>query len=111
MLDKIKEQNSKKIVDHFNNFFKGKYEVECNWGFPMLVLSFSSSEKSLNNFWKITIDVVTTGFNVDMKSYSVVEGKESPEWSGIDSQTLGFIMQETLKISKEIFSIEEVPNP
>ena len=107
MLDKIKEQNSKKIVDHFNSFFKGKYIVECSWGFPALVLTFSSTEGNINNFWKITIDTVTTAFNVDMKSYTVIDGKENPQWSGIDSQTLAFIMQETLNISKQIFNIDE----
>jgi hypothetical protein len=42
-----------------------------------------------------------------MKSYTVIDGKENPQWSGIDSQTLAFIMQETLNISKQIFNIDE----
>jgi hypothetical protein len=42
-----------------------------------------------------------------MKSYTVIDGKETPQWSGIDSQTLAFIMQETLNISKQIFNIDE----
>jgi hypothetical protein len=42
-----------------------------------------------------------------MKSYTVVDGKESTQWSGIDSKTLAFIMQETINVSKQIFTIEE----
>jgi hypothetical protein len=68
---------------------------------------FNSSKGDLNNSWRITLDVLTTAFSVDCKAFRVVDEKEISEWSGINSQTLAFIIQETLKISKQIFSVEE----
>jgi hypothetical protein len=47
MLNQVKEKNSQMFVDHFNEVFGGKFNVECEWGFPVMMLQLSTKEESI----------------------------------------------------------------
>jgi len=111
MLEKVKEKNSKVFVSHFNEAFGEKFEVECDWGFPVLVLEFASKNVDYKINWKIAIDVTKPDYTLQTFAARVSgEGDDkvfTPEYATIDKATIEFIVGRSIMLSNNLFPQEE----
>jgi len=114
MLDKIKEQYGKVYEDHFNHVFEGKFDVQCEWGFPVLALLISSKNVEVKSHWRIAVDVTSQDFTLSSKAYKVEESELeledaalTPEWTSIDKTTLNFIVDRVVLISEQLFGEQQ----
>jgi hypothetical protein len=107
MLDLLQQKNKNLFIEHFTKSLGEKYTVDCIWGFPSLQLIIASKDQPINNTWRVTIDVTTKAFALETKSFKLKDEVEVAEWSGIDSATIGFLINESVKVSNQIFNVEE----
>lgn len=114
MLDKVKEQYGAVYEEHFNHVFEGRFDVKCEWGFPVLALLISSKNVEVKSQWRIAVDVLSKDFTLSSKAYrlelSRLELEDElpvPEWTSIDKTTLDFIIERVVLISQKVFGEQE----
>lgn len=111
MLEKVKQKNSKLFVDHFNQVFEDKFEVQCEWGFPVLGLEFTSKNPEYRINWKMAIDVTKPDYTLQTFAARISgEGEEevlTPEYATIDKTTIEFIVGRAMMLSNNLFPQEE----
>jgi hypothetical protein len=110
MLDQVKEKNSKIFVDHFNEVFGERFDVTCDWGFPVVGLEFGSKNPEYEINWRIAIDVVKPDYTLQTFAARVSgEGEEktlTPEYATIDKATIDFIVGRSVMLSNNLFGQE-----
>ena len=109
MLDQVKQKNAQIFIDHFNEVFGGKFDVECEWGFPVMILQFSSKNEEFVVKWRITVDVTKPDYTLQTYSAKIEEDKEIPQFATIDKTTLEFILTRAIMLSQSLFP-QEKPN-
>jgi hypothetical protein len=106
MLNQVKEKNSQMFVDHFNEVFGGKFNVECEWGFPVMMLQLSTKEESITVRWRLSIDVTKPDYTLQTFA-SKLEGEvEVPQFATIDRAALEFIVGRSMMLSNNLFPQE-----
>lgn len=110
MLEEVREQYGKVYEDHFNHVFEERFDVKCEWGFPILALLISSKSAEVKSHWRIAIDVTNEDFTLSSKAYRLEssrlefeDGLPVPEWTSIDKTTLNLIVERVVLISQQIF--------
>jgi hypothetical protein len=106
MLDQVKQKNAKMFVDHFNEVFGGKFDVECEWGFPVMMLQFSTKEESVTVRWRITIDVTKPDYTLQTYAAKLDGETEIPQFATIDKTALDFIVGRSMMLSNNLFPQE-----
>jgi len=111
MLDQVKEKNSKIFIEHFNQVFGEKFKVECDWGFPVLSLSFKSQTEERQVHWILTMNVVKSDYTLQTLAAKISgEGEEktfTPEYAVVDKTTIDFILERSIMLSNNLFSQEQ----
>jgi hypothetical protein len=107
MLDSIQTKNKNLFIEHFTKALGDKYVIDCIWGFPSLQLTIASKDQPIKSIWRVTLDVTTKAFALETKAFKLKEEVEVSEWTGIDSATIGFLINESIKVSNEIFNVEK----
>jgi hypothetical protein len=114
MLDQVKEKNSQIFIEHFNQVFGEKFEVECDWGFPVLSLGFKSKTEEREVHWVLTIDVVKSDYTLQTLAAKISgEGEEktfTPEYAVVDKTTIDFILERSVMLSNSLFSQTQPEN-
>lgn len=107
MLDQVKQKNAQIFVDHFNEVFGGKFDVQCEWGFPVMILEFATKNEEFVVKWRITVDVTKPDYTLQTYGAKIEEGKEIPQFATIDKTTLEFILSRAMMLSNNLFPQEE----
>ena len=110
MLDQIKEKNAQIFIDHFNEVFGNKFNVECEWGFPVMTLEFSTKEELTTVRWKLNIDVTKPDYSLQTFASKLEGEKEIPHVAMIDKTALDFIISRSMILSQNLFSQETTKN-
>lgn len=117
MLKDIKATNEKIIKEHFSEIFGENYNIECNWNFPVCVLTIVYEDKQKMSEWKIITDLTTQDFNLETfaTKNEKVENSEDvkvlPDRSSIDNKIINFIIERLSLISENFFTTRKVENP
>lgn len=109
MLDQVKQKNAQIFVDHFNEVFGGKFDVECEWGFPVMILQFSSKNEEFVVKWRITVDVTKPDYSLQTYGAKLKGDIEIPQFATIDKTTLEFILTRAIMLSQTLFP-QDKPN-
>jgi len=104
-LNEIKARNEKVFVNYFEKVFGKDFLVECDWGFPTLVLKIGSDKNNKRNQWNFGINVTSREFS--LKTYGAKLENEVwiPDNASIDSKTLNFILDSVVNLSNRIFGL------
>ena len=103
MLDQVKQKNQQIFVDHFNEVFGGKFDVQCEWGFPVMMLEFATKNEEFVVKWRITVDVTKPDYTLQTYGAKIEEDKEIPQFATIDKTTLEFILSRAIMLSQSLF--------
>lgn len=109
MLDQVKQKNAQIFVDHFNEVFGSKFDVECEWGFPVMILQFSSKNEEFIVKWRITVDVTKPDYSLQTYGAKLQGDIEIPQFATIDKTTLEFILTRAIMLSQSLFP-QDKPN-
>lgn len=103
-LKTIKEYYEKIISQHFQEIFGEFYNVETNFGIPTTVVHVKLIEETKSSEWKFTFDTFEKTFNID--SFATKKEGENivPDWSGISSEIINFVIDRTILILENILS-------
>ena len=111
MLQEIKEKNSIMFVEHFNQAFDEKYEIECEWGFPVLSIKLISKNPEYDISWHFNIDVVKPDYVLQVYGAKLQSEGESQlkvaEPITIDKSTIDFIIGRSIYLTNLILGEEE----
>ena len=106
MLDQVKQKNAQMFVDHFNEVFGEKFDVECEWGFPVMMLQFSTKEESITVRWRLSIDVTKPDYTLQTFASKLENEVEIPQFATIDKTALEFIVGRSIMLSNTLFPQE-----
>ena len=109
MLDQVKQKNAQIFVDHFNEVFGEKFAIECEWGFPVMILQFSTKNEEFVVKWRITIDVAKPDYTLQTYGARIEGDIEIPQFATIDKTTLEFILTRAIMLSQNLFP-QDKPN-
>lgn len=114
MLKDIKATNENIIKEHFSEIFGKNYTIECNWNFPVCILTIVYEDEQKMSEWKIITDLTTQDFNLETfaTKNEKVENSEDvkvlPDKSSIDNKTINFIIERLSLISESFFTTRKV---
>lgn len=103
-------KNSEFFQKHFEEVFENDFKVECEWGFPKIKLDLIKKQENTEVLISIILNVITENFILGTLGKKIIEGKESPEIVNIDSDTIAFIVNRTIEITKSFFGIDKTEN-
>ena len=109
MLNQVKEKNEQIFIDHFNEVFGDKFNVQCEWGFPVMMLEFATKNEEFVMKWRVTIDVAKPDYSLQTYGAKIEEDKEIPQFATIDKTTLEFILTRAIILSQNLFP-QDKPN-
>ena len=111
MLDQVKQKNSQMFVDHFNEVFGERFEIKCDWGFPVVGLEFTSKNPEYKIHWRMAIDVVKPDYTLQTFAAKISgEGENqvlTPEYTTIDRTAIEFIVGRAMMLSNNLFPQEK----
>lgn len=108
MLKELAKQKGEIFENFFTQAFQNRFNVECDWGFPVISLSIKSKEESeIKNNWIFRIDTRTEEYSFTSEGYRE-EGEEKNKKItilpvSIDSNTINFIVKNVVSITEKIF--------
>lgn len=126
MLKDIKATNEKLLAEHFQQLFGEGYTVAVNWGFPFVVIHLVLDTQETRTETKISVDIMQDGtFQLQVlgakKVYAELPEdapKDAlplmtlvPDWSTIDSNTIGFVTTRVKEITEQFFTTRVMPEP
>ena len=108
MLKELAKQKGEIFENFFTEAFENRFNVECDWGFPVISLSIKSKEESeIKNHWVFWINTTTEEYSFTSEGYREEGEGENKKITilpvSIDSNTINFIVKNVVSITKEIF--------
>lgn len=110
MLKELAKQKGEIFENFFTEAFQNRFNVECDWGFPVVSLSIKSKEESeIKNNWTFRIDTRTEEYSFTSEGYRYTEEGEEESKKiiilpvSIDSNTINFIVKNVVSITEKIF--------
>lgn len=116
MLKELAKQKGEIFENFFTEAFENRFNVECDWGFPVISLSIKSKEESeIKNSWFFRIDTRTEEYSFTSEGYRE-EGEEKNKKItilpvSIDSNTINFIVKNVVSIMEDVFGLNKTTEP
>ena len=112
MLKEVAKQKGEIFENFFTEAFENRFNVECDWGFPVISLSIRSKEESeIKNNWIFRIDTRTEEYSFTSEGYREEGEKENKKIIilpvSIDSNTINFIVKNVVSITEYIFELNK----
>ena len=112
MLKELAKQKGEIFENFFTEAFENRFNVECDWGFPVISLSIKSKEESeIKNNWAFRIDTTTEEYSFTSEGYREEGEGENKKITilpvSIDSNTINFIVKNVVSITEYIFELNK----
>lgn len=112
MLKEVAKQKGEIFENFFTEAFENRFNVECDWGFPVISLSIRSKEESeIKNNWIFRIDTRTEEYSFTSEGYREEGEEENKKITilpvSIDSNTINFIVKNVVSITEYIFELNK----
>lgn len=113
MLKELAKQKGEIFENFFTKAFENRFNVKCDWGFPVISLSIKSKKESeIKNSWFFRIDTRTEEYSFTSEGYREEGEKENKEITvlpvSIDSNTINFIVKNVVSITEDIFGLNKI---
>jgi hypothetical protein len=102
-LDQIRDYNSQMFVDHFKEALGEKFDITCNWAFPVMELQFKTKDPNNVVIWKFNIDVIKPDYTIQTYGSKKESDVETPQFATIDKIAIEFIVSRSIMLSHYLF--------